>query len=585
VVQRGLLRTPILVGAAVLLLVVGVAGGKWISSLRGNEGAARSARFFHLVLPDSAPLVAGRNRYDMDLRSLDISRDGQRVVYVTGQEGRTSLVLLTLDDGTATPLAGTEGATLPAFSPDGRAVAFVAGQELRRISLADGLVARVAEGAQFPLDLLWQDDDRIYLEDEICLFAVKSAGGELTQVGKHCGGYIGSLSAIGDRTDWLLVDYWAGAITLVSTATGEERSLGTAGTADSELVGSFPRFVAPNLLVFLRDSTLYAASFDPEALRLTGEPLAVLTGIRRESTGSAHLAIAHDGTMVWASGGDGTAGRFVWVGQDGRVQDTLFLPPSEVLSYALSHDGRRLAIQHALPRGRQSMVIADLQRRMLDSVAYGGYIGPENWIRSDRALTIVSNRWRGVLEVGGGDLRIDSTGGGFQDEAPATRLQCHAGNLSTRLWPAGSRADSVVLQRAPGAWCRFSPDGRWLTWKGLNPGGIFLSPADSLGARDRLQVGPDGGDEPRWSRDGRDIIYRKASQWYAVRVPDRRGADAGEPRLLFQGHYLQAVESWDLGPDGRFLLLQGLPPVRLTTLRVMTGLPSLLEAKLKEGRH
>jgi Tol biopolymer transport system component len=344
-------------------------------------------------------------------------------------------------------------------------------------------------------------------------------------------------------------------------------------------VGSFPSFVAPDLLVFLRDSTLYSASFDPKALRLTGEPAAVLTGIRREALGSAHLAIANDGTMVWASGGDGTAGRFVWVGQDGRVQDTLFLPPSEVLSYALSHDGRRLAIQHALPRGRQSLVIADLLRRVVDSVAYAGEISPINWIRSDRALTIASSRWRGVLDVAGADFRIDSTGRGFQDEAPATRLQCFAGNRSTRVWSAGSRTDSVVLQNGPGGWCRFSPDGRWLAWKGVNPGGIFLAPADSLGARDRLQVGPDGGDEPRWSRDGRDIIYRMASQWYAVRVPDRRGADAAQPRLLLQGHYLQAVESWDLGPDGRFLLLQGLPPVQARTLRVVTGLPGLIRGK------
>jgi Tol biopolymer transport system component len=349
-------------------------------------------------------------------------------------------------------------------------------------------------------------------------------------------------------------------------------------------VGSFPRFVAPDLLVFLRDSTLYAASFDPKALHLTGEPVAVLTGIRREAAGNAHLAIANDGTMVWGSGGDGTAGRFVWVGQDGRVQDTLFLPPSEVESYALSHDGRRLAVQHALPRGRRSLVIADLQRRVVDSVAYGGDIGPLNWIRSDRALTIESARWLGLLEVAGADLRIDSTGRGFQDEAPATRLQCRGGQ-SIRVWPAASGSDSIVLQNGSGGWCRFSPDGRWLTWKGWNPGGIFLSPADSLGARDRLQLGPDGGDEPRWSWDGRDIIYRKASQWYAVRVPDRRGADAAPPRLLFQGHYLQAEESWDMGPDGRFLLLQGLRPARLTTLRVVTGLPRLLEAKLKEGRH
>jgi hypothetical protein len=62
-------------------------------------------------------------------------------------------------------------------------------------------------------------------------------------------------------------------------------------------------------------------------------------------------------------------------------------------------------------------------------------------------------------------------------------------------------------------------------------------------------------------------------------VPERRGANVAPPRLLFRGHYLQANVSWDLGPDGRALVLQGLPPARINTLRVVTDLPSLLEAK------
>ena len=59
---------------------------------------------------------------------------------------------------------------------------------------------------------------------------------------------------------------------------------------------------------------------------------------------------------------------------------------------------------------------------------------------------------------------------------------------------------------------------------------------------------------------------------------------ASAPRLLFEGHYLQSNVSWDVGPDGRFLLLQGLPSVRLNALRVATDLPGLLEAKLREVR-
>jgi hypothetical protein len=90
-------------------------------------------------------------------------------------------------------------------------------------------------------------------------------------------------------------------------------------------------------------------------------------------------------------------------------------------------------------------------------------------------------------------------------------------------------------------------------------------------------------DEPRWSADEKGIYFRNGNRWYVVDVP-KPGGSPSAPRLLFEGHYLQAWASWALGPDGRFLLLSTptAPPAR--ALNVITDFPAFVERKLGKAR-
>ena len=105
-------------------------------------------------------------------------------------------------------------------------------------------------------------------------------------------------------------------------------------------------------------------------------------------------------------------------------------------------------------------------------------------------------------------------------------------------------------------------------------------PEGELEATIRGFYAPPGADEPRWSPDGKKILYRQATRWYEVPAPGVGLKPAGPPRVLFQGIYSQAWESWELGPDGRLLLLQGEAPIRLTRLNVITSFPRFLAEKL-----
>ena len=237
-------------------------------------------------------------------------------------------------------------------------------------------------------------------------------------------------------------------------------------------------------------------------------------------------------------------------------------------------------------------MIADLERRVVDRIDYPFRLDPVNWVRGGRVLSVLLSHpdlsGRGALvHLDDRAITVDSLPR-LQNESPDGATRClESPNLlqapfGAKLFVQGMApgGDSVQVD-AVGDWCRFAPNSRMIAWS--NSDGVFVA-STLAGARGRVLVGP-GGNEPRWSADGRQLLYRDGPEWYAVPAPTSDLKPAGPPRLLFRGGFLQALASWDLGPDGRLLLLQGAAPVRLTHLHVITNLPRYLEQKLGATRR
>jgi hypothetical protein len=347
--------------------------------------------------------------------------------------------------------------------------------------------------------------------------------------------------------------------------------------------------VAPGFLVYLHGSTLLAAPFDPKRLRLTGEPRAVLSDVRREQSGTAQLAISDDGTLVWSSGDDGAAARFVWADRTGQVEDTLqFIPPVEVSSFALMDGGRKLAYSAIAADGRATLMVADLERHVIDRVPFAVRLDPLDWLPHANALTAVMVRpdgsWRPtIIHFGGTTPAVDTTLGSLLAESSDGRLVCHEPSFTDEkqtaliLFRSAAPGDSAVYD-PDGSGCRFSPDGQFVLWR-ASANGLVVAPTGRLSPADRVSVGPRNV-EPRWSADGREVIYRSVTGWYSTPAPGPQMKPGGKTRLLFRGDFLQAFDSWDCGPDGRFLLLVGRPPVPVTHLNVITNFGRVLAEKL-----
>jgi hypothetical protein len=125
---------------------------------------------------------------------------------------------------------------------------------------------------------------------------------------------------------------------------------------------------------------------------------------------------------------------------------------------------------------------------------------------------------------------------------------------------------------------------RGITWRFP---GVWLVPADGKQRpTGRFQtVGPATADEPEWSPRGDELSHRDGKRWMVLSVSTRSGFSVGKPRLLFEGRYLNVwSKSYDVGPDGRFLLLLGPPEETTGHLDVVTGFLAELRRRAPAGR-
>ena len=256
-----------------------------------------------------------------------ISPDGARIVYGANRGSQEILVVRELDSFDSRVLAGTEGATDRVFSPDGRSIAYRAGQSLMRVDLDGSAPVRIAtlDRLNALLGLVWAPGDTLYYLSEGARAVFKLAmdgrsSSEAIPVPDSIVGVLAELNAV-PGTEWLLsaellVGDIAGRVVAFSTRTHEFRSL--------DLRGGAPRVLPGGSAVLLAKSrgVMTITSFDAKGLRPTGPEVVVLDGIGSSLILMPLFALADNGTAVYVTTNvpDRT---LVEVTRDGRVTPLL----------------------------------------------------------------------------------------------------------------------------------------------------------------------------------------------------------------------------------------------------------------------
>ena len=527
-------------------------------------------------------------------RAIALSPDGRVLVFSAARGGSQQLYRRALDQEAATVIAGTQGAGIPFFSPDGRWIGFWADGKLKKVPAEGGTAVDICE-AQPLFGASWGADGVIVFGGRQGLWHVSADGGQpahLTTVGADEFSHRQPYVVPGENAVLFTVQprafRWDDArIEVLRRDTGERQKI-LDGATDA-------RYVPTGHLIFVRDGVLLAAPFDIAQLRLTAGPIALRDGVMHAlgddneltDTGAAQIDVSASGTLAFVAGGiDPPDERVpVWVDDRGNVQP-LDVPARDYIGPRLSPDGTRLAVAHSVNRRGDDIWIYDLKRgTSIRLTSDGGHAWPI-WTRNGRRVAFYKETqgpsnlyWQPVDGSGNAERLTTST---FH-QRPASwspddkELVFSQGNPKTRgdIWAAsidGQRMSSRPVVEGPfdEIFPELSPDGRWLAYASDASGRleVYVQPYPGPGATQMLSTS--GGREPAWARDGRRLFYREPPaepggvfRMMAVDVAAQGSAFvAGIPVPLFDDRFIRTspIRSYDVGRDGRFLMLLAKDP-------------------------
>jgi eukaryotic-like serine/threonine-protein kinase len=277
-----------------------------------------------------------------------ISPDGRRLVFpARGPNGQQQLATQLLDQAEPTLLPGTEGGSVPFFSPDGQWIGFSAAGQLKKISVQGGTPVTVGIlGNPIPTGSSWGGDGNIAAAIGVLssLWRFPAAGGApqlFTKLGP---------GEVTQRWPQVLPDGSAVLFTaspsasLWDNAIIEAISLKTGQVKILERGGYYGRYLPNGYLVYVHQGLLYGVRFDPERLEVSGAPTQLLGDVAANpATGGGQFDFSETGTFVYAAGKSAAQSwQVAWLDGSGKMQPLLAIP-GVYAEPRLSPDGQKLA--------------------------------------------------------------------------------------------------------------------------------------------------------------------------------------------------------------------------------------------------
>ncbi|UCF37262.1 MAG: protein kinase [Acidobacteriota bacterium] len=492
------------------------------------------------------------------------SPDGRAIAFI----GRASagdawhLYLRDLDRLQAVALPGTEEAIQPSFSPDGQWIVFKSGRYLKKISVTGGAPVTLCETGN-SRGINWGEDGSIVFSPgaRTGLYQVPGIGGmpqPITQLAEREETHRwpqmlpgGDTVLFTSHTD--VSDFDSAQIVVQSLPDGERKVLWQGGY--------FGRYVPSGHLVFVREGTVFAATFDLNRLEMTGEPRPVLEGLLSvPGFGLAQLSISKTGQLIYLTGNESEQA-LVWVDRNG-VEEPLTDRPGKYDQPRLSPDGRLLAMEIT-----GDIWVYDLERATSTRVTYDGGNRPA-WTPDGKKIVFTHSSGLSIAPIDGSSQAEQLTeselhhSNAVSPDGRTVLLHSHEAGTDILTLDFESRGEPVpwLASEFSEDGPSFSPDGKWIVFVSSESGGpeIYVRPFPGPGGR--TKVSTDGGDQPLWKPNG-EIFYKENNRMMAVRIRTEPELVIGRPQLLFEGDYLYGnagpFASFDVTPDGRrFVMLK-----------------------------
>ena len=558
-------RLLAMLAAAALLAVIGLGWAYWKAAqpqpvVRADISAPDNAHF-NFRGDNSGPPV--------------ISPDGKRIVMSVLGEGKTRLYLRALDSPAMQPLAGTENAKFPFWSPDSQWVAFFADARLKKVSVNGGAPITLVD-APDSRGGAWGAGDTILFVPQFRggIRRVSASGGQAQSVLEPDGAKYTTY-----RWPQVLPD---GKHFIYLAANHNAPAADDTGIFFASLDGKENRRVVHTIsnaiyasghLLFIADSTLMGQAFDPSSGTLKGQPFAVEDGVAYDAGVWRVTASASENGILLFQAGSADKGRHMqWMDRSGR-------PLGGVGDYdrffglQLSPDGKKVAAILGDPSG--ALWIYDLQRETRTRLTFvNATVTAMAWSPDGKRIAYSANNGKN-----GQFLMYTQSADGSGTPQPVSQnttvdqmicdwspdgkylLYWEGAIGSQKLWvtpmdgsgkPFPATADASLSYGGA-----FSPDGHWLAYTAYEGGhsDIFVAPFPPTGAK--WQISQGGGDFPRWRHDSKEIYYFPPgdNQLYATEVSGAGDSfQIGRTVLLFRTNLNGISWLYDTRDGQRFLV-------------------------------
>jgi serine/threonine-protein kinase len=562
-------RRPVPLGAgiaaAVLVGLLGVA----VASVWKRGGAplvgSRAARLTILLPPDQ--------QLDRASSPVAISPAGTHVAYVGIGDGRQQLYLRAIDNHDIRPLAGTDWATSPFFSPDGQWVGFFAQGRLKKVSISAGIVQTLCDAGGW--GGAWAPDDFIYFAPDAGsgLLKVSASGGtpvEVTRLDRARG-------EISHRWPQVLPGGKAVMFTMWTGPGQDEKHVAAQRLDSGQRVtvvqaGQTGRYVASGHLIYARADELFAIRFNRDSLQTTGQAVRLVDSVLIGNQG-AHFDASESGDLVRVPGDPRRLDRrLVWVTRNGGVEPVSAPVRPYAGTVAISPDGRFAAVD--VLEESINIWVYDFSRGTLTPLIKGnGSSQVPRWTPDGTRIVYRGTRlgsrtlWWAPVSQPAAEQRLTeswATPSGWSNDGKWLLYLSQGGIWMVPVAEAG-KPRPVLESPASVAHPRLSPDGRWLAYTSNVSGRIEVFVQPFPGPGPRVQISTNFGSEPVWSPDGRELFYLdRDTQLMVVDITTKPTFKAGLPRVLVRGRYMfnsNPAAGYDVSPDGRrFLRVQPLHP-------------------------
>jgi Tol biopolymer transport system component len=535
---------------------------------------------------------------------VSLSPDGRTIAFVATAKGKTSLWVRPLDGPAAREVAGTEGAGFPFWSPDSKSVGFFAGSKLQRFDLAGGTLQTICSECSGRSGA-WSADGRILFgRFGSGLFQVAASGGAPapfttldTALGESAhvwpqmlpGGkflyYVGGTAEKPDTSSGIFA-------ASLSKPNERVKLLNRAGTA---LYVAGPG--GESYLIWRRNATAVAQKFDPSALKLTGDPIPLVTPVS-SLFGQISVDISASGPLVYYS--PSTSSQLTWFDRGGKPVGFVGEPiiPTTGRGFRISPNGHLIAANVSTDEvnsnlnSNLSLWLIDVERGVPTkfTAGIGGY---PVWSPDSRTIIYTAGApgYAFRKQVGvGGEQRFKqapyqfvtdwSRDGRFVMgfEGPAGSHQ----SLWIRLASPDDAAPKPYTQATfSTSWGRFSPDTHWIAFVSDESGQSEVYVDAFPEPRGKVRISTHGGRFPAWNPNGGELFY-VSPDYKLVSVALKVTADlvqVSTPKELFQVPALDPGSNpYDVAPDGqRFLVPAAAERIAAQPLKVIVNWTSFLK--------